>query len=93
MTPVLPAYVRAGLSDAEIADELGVSPRTVRRWRAAAGLSSSWTPTPPQHGTPARYRRGCRCTPCRGAQAARQGTYRRRLAYAAWRAGKGPRSA
>ena len=56
--------VSAGYSDAEIADAIGVSARSVRRWRRRAGLRSQWTPTPPQHGTRARYVKGCRCAPC-----------------------------
>ncbi len=89
MTP-LEQLVDAGLSDPEVADRLGVSARTVLRRRKRAGLPSRWTPTPPSHGTEARYRRGCTCTPCRAAHAAGQRAYRRRIAYAAWRGRKGP---
>lgn len=92
-TTALSELVEAGLSDAEIADLAGVSARTVRRWRSRASLPSRWTPTPPTHGTASRYRRGCRCAPCRGAHAADQGRYRRRIAYAAWRGRKGPQQA
>lgn len=56
--------IDAGASDAEVADALGVSSRTVRRWRAGAGVASRWTPTPPAHGTRSRYNRGCRCDRC-----------------------------
>lgn len=80
----LAEYVEAGLSDVEIAETLDVSPRTVLRWRKAAGLPSRWTPTPPAHGTEARYRRGCRCKPCTAANTAACARYRRGRAYASW---------
>ncbi|MBD3782454.1 MAG: helix-turn-helix domain-containing protein [Micrococcales bacterium] len=82
MHPDLPGLVSAGLSDSEIADKLGVASRTVRRWRRRHGLSSSWTPTPPLHGTRSRYVRGCRCDACTAANAA----YRRRTRAAYRRA-------
>ena len=85
MSPALPALVDEGLSDTEIADVLGVSARTVLRWRSRAGLASRWTPTPPSHGTERRYRRGCPCAPCRAANAAAVARYRRRRAYASWK--------
>jgi hypothetical protein len=92
-TEALADLVEAGLSDVEISELLGVSSRTVLRWRKRDRLPSRWTPTPPSHGTDARYRRGCRCKPCKAAHATGQRTYRRSLAYARWRAGKGPHTA
>lgn len=73
MTAVLErveAFTLEGYSDTEIAEALGVTPRTVRRYRAAAGIPSRWTPTPAQHGTRARYQRGCRCDRCKAANTA-----------------------
>lgn len=70
---LLPAYrthlerdVAAGLSDPAIADKLGVSERTVLRWRGRLGLESQWSPATAPHGTTARYRR-CKCDECRAA--------------------------
>ena len=77
----LPELVAQGLSDAQIAERLGVDPRTVLRRRQRAGLESRWTPPTPPHGTVARYkattrRAGCRCTECRMAHSAAQETWR-----------------
>lgn len=66
-----------GLSARETADRFGVSERTVRRWRASLLPGSSWTPTTPEHGTRARYRRGCACGPCRAANALETANHRR----------------
>ncbi len=44
MHPDLTGLVSAGLADVEIAELLGVSTRTVLRWRKRAGLQSRWTP-------------------------------------------------
>lgn len=81
MTPpaALLEAVAAGLSTQETADRLGVSTRTVRRWRSR--LSARWTPTPPAHGTRARYRGtptrpGCSCRACRAANAAETAQHR-----------------
>jgi len=71
--PELRDLVMAGYSDTEIADRLGVSPRTVLRWRKRAGLPSMWAPQlVPCGTTTAGYRRGCRCQPCRDVHAAAQ---------------------
>lgn len=59
---------RAGKTDGEIASELGVSSRTVLRWRKAAGVPAGWTPPEATHGKKATYNRGCRCAPCTEAQ-------------------------
>ena len=82
--PDLATLVTAGLSDPQLADHYGVTARTVLRWRKRAGLPSHWTPTPPAHGTDARYRRGCRCKPCTAANTASAARYRRSRAYASW---------
>ena len=92
MSPALPLLVDAGLSDPQIADLVGVSSRTVLRWRKQAGLPSRWTPTPPAHGTEARYRRGCRCRPCTAANTASAARYRRSRAYADWTRRQEPRT-
>lgn len=61
--------VDQGMSDAEVADRFGVSGRTVLRWRIRYGIPSQWVPLGSPHGTPARYRAGCRCASCRAATA------------------------
>lgn len=66
----------AGASDSDIADVVGVAPRTVLRWRQAAGIPSAWTPPRPAHGRPGRYARGCRCDTCQAAHAARMAAWR-----------------
>lgn len=66
-TDALVNLVEAGWSDARIGDRLGVSSRTVLRWRGRLGLASRWTPEIPPHGNLSRYRRGCRCSVCSGA--------------------------
>lgn len=77
--------VDMGMSDPEIADYAGVSPRTVLRWRTRLGLPSRWAPERAEHGTDARYHSGCRCTPCRADHAAYQSSweaaYRRARTY------------
>lgn len=73
----LPALVAAGLSDVEIADKLGVSSRTVLRWRQRAGLRSMWSPVLAPHGTQSRYRH-CRCPECRAANVRAVSDLRRR---------------
>lgn len=67
--------VDMGMSDPEIADRVGVDPRTVLRWRGKLSLPSRWTPPVPEHGTAGRYKRGCTCTTCRRGNAARQADY------------------
>lgn len=74
-------FVKAGYSDTEIADKLGVSARTVLRWRKRAGLPSMWTPYVAPCGTESAYSRGCRCLDCRRAHADAQA--RTRAVYAA----------
>lgn len=92
MTPDLPDLVAEGLSDPEIAAVVGVTARTVLRWRKSAGLASRWTPITPAHGTEARYRRGCRCKPCTAANTATCARYRKRRAYASWTRRQEPRT-
>lgn len=70
--------VDMGMSDTEIADRVGVSPRTVLRWRGKLSLPSRWTPPVPEHGTPGRYARGCICLECRAGNAARHLAYMQR---------------
>ena len=65
-----------GLSAQETAERLGVSARTVRRWRSQYVTPSAWTPTPPAHGTRSRYQAGCSCAPCRAANAAYTAAHR-----------------
>lgn len=67
--------VDMGQSDPEIADAVGVSSRTVLRWRRKLSLASRWTPPVPEHGTPGRYKRGCTCETCRRGHAARHAAY------------------
>jgi uncharacterized protein YjcR len=67
---ILRDLVAAGYSDAQIADRIGVSARSVRRWRRRDGLRSQWAPQDPQHGTRSRYNKGCRCDPCKEANSA-----------------------
>lgn len=72
----LARLVEQGLSDAQIARMVRVSPRTVLRWRGHYGIASSWTPRRTDvHGL-ARYRQGCRCRTCRAANAAAQKAHR-----------------
>lgn len=73
--------VDAGLSDASIAREFGVDPRTVLRWRGRYGLESKWQAPVPPHGSRARYSRPhrCRCDDCRAANTAAQSDYVARL--------------
>jgi hypothetical protein len=91
--------VDAGHSDAECAAVLGVTPRTVLRWRTQLQLPSRWQPQLPEHGTVARYGHRtdpCRCADCRAANAAAVRAYRDRLnaalpapkAYAKWTPGE-----
>lgn len=63
-----------GYTDPEIADVFGVSKRTVRTWRKAAGIPCglSQVPMQPRHGTPAGYRSGCRDVCCRAPHIAAQ---------------------
>jgi hypothetical protein len=61
--------VELGLSDPAIAGRLGVSARTVLRWRKALELPSRWQPTPAPHGTTSRYR-SCELGPCADCRAA-----------------------
>lgn len=68
--------VDAGWSDRRIADRLGVSARTVLRWRGRLGLASRWTPEVPPHGNVSRYRRGCRCSACASANVAAAAEWR-----------------
>lgn len=86
--PNLQQLVAAGLSDAEIGDRLGVCARTVLRWRHEAGLRSMWTSPLGPHGSLRRYRQGCACAACRGANAAAERQRYRRRAYASWRGRK-----
>lgn len=72
--------VEQGLSDSQIAARLGVSSRTVLRWRQRLGLASTWVAHVPGHGTKSRYRgtarvRPCRCAKCRRANAQEQLRY------------------
>lgn len=69
MTWDLIALIREGLSDRQIETRTGVSRRKVARIRKDEGLPL-WSAPEPEHGTTARYRRGCRCSPCREARAA-----------------------
>lgn len=64
-----------GMSDPQIAARLGVSARTVLRWRIASGIPSQWTPPTPVCGTLAAYRHGCRCDLCNRANAAHLRAY------------------
>lgn len=62
---VLQLLVDEKLSDVEISNALGVSSRSVQRWRSQYDLPSKWEPKRAPHGTAARYQNGrCRCEPC-----------------------------
>ena len=65
-----------GVCDPDIAAAIGITPRSVLRWRTNAGIPSTWTPPPPPHGRPGRYARGCHCRTCQRAHAARQALWR-----------------
>lgn len=77
--PFLERDVAAGLSDPAIAAKLGVSERTVLRWRIRAGLPSQWKPAVPAHGTVTRYAspHRCRCPLCREANRVAHDEYMR----------------
>ena len=60
-----------GLSNREIAAALSVSEDTVLRYRRRLGLPSTWARPEPEHGTDARYQRGCHCVLCRQANTTR----------------------
>lgn len=73
--------VEQGLSDSQIAARLGVSDRTVLRWRQRLGIASTWTAHVPDHGTMGRYKgtasvKPCRCTRCRRANSQEAAKYR-----------------
>jgi hypothetical protein len=74
----LATLVARGLSDPAIGDALGVSSRTVLRWRRREGLASQWRPPVPPHGSIVRYRppHRCRCVPCRHANVEAMTAYR-----------------
>lgn len=74
----LQQLVNAGLSDQEVADKLGVSSRTILRWRKRYRIRSQWTPPVPEHGTAGRYGRGCSCTECLNYNSVYQLAYERR---------------
>ena len=61
----------AGMSDTAIGRTVGLSSRTVLRIRQRYHLPTNWRWPEPQHGTPIRYRKGCRCPECRQAHSAR----------------------
>ncbi|MER5892370.1 hypothetical protein [Streptomyces sp. NPDC001876] len=75
MSPERVARVRemaaAGTQDRVIAEELGVSWRTVLRARQRHGIPSTWQPKRAPCGSPGPYKRGCRCQICRKANLAR----------------------
>ena len=75
---VLQEMVDKGMSDPQIGRELSVTGRTVLRWRTAFGIESKWQPPVPNHGTTARYHRGCRCTRCSAANTRTCREYRAR---------------
>ena len=72
---------RAGASDGEVAQEIGVCSRTLIRWRQAdaaldAAIREAWRTSfeakRVPHGTPSRYASGgCRCDACRRANTER----------------------
>ena len=66
--------VRAGLTNDQLATEVGVTTRTLDRWRSARpDLTAAINEVRAERaaaallgcGTAAAYRRGCRCLPCR----------------------------
>ena len=90
--PKVRELAATGYSDPEIGAQLGVSARTVLRWRQDAGIESMWVATrkETQHGTESGYRtHGCRCLPCRTANsratAERQDAYQRETSRTATR--------
>lgn len=72
----LRSLVEQGLSDAAIASRMGVTSRTVLRWRTAHGIASQWQPERAPHGTIACYQRGCRRPECKAANADEQRLWR-----------------
>jgi hypothetical protein len=72
----LAAMVDAGMSDAAIADSMGVSDRTILRWRQRDGLASQWG-REAAYGGLTRYRKGCRCDRCAQANRDAQAEFRR----------------
>ncbi len=56
----------SGLSAREVARQTGANRRRVARVRSERGIPT-YTPPEPEHGTDARFQRGCRCTLCRAA--------------------------
>ena len=46
------------VSNADVAEEYGVTARTVLRWRVRYGIPSTYTRPEPEHGTTARYTAG-----------------------------------
>jgi hypothetical protein len=70
-----------GMNDGPIARRLGISDRTVLRIRGRLGLPANEMQRPmPAHGSPGRYRRGCRCLVFREGNNGRTTKYRRRAA-------------
>lgn len=77
--PALTRLAGQGWSDARLADRFNVSERTIIRWRQRHGLASQWAPERAPHGSVGRWKTGCRCTPCRAANAACQRRYIERM--------------
>ena len=63
---------QSGLTDAQVAELVGVAQGTVFRWRKAAGIPRNPSVSKAAHGTRTKYNAGCRCSDCRDANSAYQ---------------------
>ncbi|MDR6867699.1 hypothetical protein J2Y69_002303 [Microbacterium resistens] len=81
MTPdeTILALARAGHPDREIARQTHAGRERIARLRREHDIPT-WTPSPPGHGTDARYQHGCRCDPCTHAHAVINAAEHRRAA-------------
>lgn len=62
---------RQGFSDREIERRTGIERRRIARIRREHGIPA-WQPPVPEHGTDARWQRGCPCEPCHTAHLAKK---------------------
>lgn len=55
---------QSGLTNDEVGKLVGVTGRTVKRWRAEAGIPANPKISKAKHGTRTKYNYGCRCSEC-----------------------------